>query len=90
MPVSPQFLFHTIERTLREHSIVMNEMVRVNRTIRFAFVCGSCAIYKHSSSVKNMQEKETDAFDVRLRDFHFCDLTQGKIFLLEFFLFRPF
>ena len=41
----------------------MNEMVRVNRTIRFAFVCGSCVIYKHSSSMKNMQEKEANAFD---------------------------
>lgn len=40
--------------------------------------------------MKNMQEKEANAFDVRLRDSHFCDLTQGKIFLLGFFLFRPF
>ena len=68
----------------------MNEIARVNRTIRFAFVCGSCVIYKHSSSMKNMQEKEANAFDVRLRDSHFCDLPQGKIFLSGFFLFRPF
>ena len=54
-----------------------------------AFVCGSCAIYKHSSSMKNMQEKEANAFDVRLRDSRFCDLPHGKIFLSGFFLLRP-
>jgi len=90
MPVSPQFLFHTIECTQSVYSIVMNEIARVNRAIRFAFVCGSCAIYKHSSSMKNMQEKEANAFDVRLRDSRFCELPQGKIFLSGFFLFRPF